>query len=120
MKISHCRLLKKTQSRLSEYFVLEATARSAATGILRIRPNSAALFYRKIREVIVHHLEQESHEIFDGAAELDERYFCGIRKGKRGRGTAGKVAVFCILKRGGKVYTKVVWGTEIETLSRYC
>ena len=90
------------------------------TGILRIRPNSAALFYRKIREVIVHHLEQESHELFDGAAELDESYFCGIRKGKRGRGAAGKVAVFGILKRGGKVYTKVVWGTETETLSRNC
>lgn len=26
MKISHCRLLKKTQSKLLEYFVLEVTA----------------------------------------------------------------------------------------------
>ena len=103
MKISHCRLLKKTQSRLLEYFVLEVTARSAAD-ILGIQSNSAALFYRKIREVIVHHLEQESHEIL----ELDESYFGGIRKGKRGRGAAGKVAVFGILKRGGKVYTRVV------------
>jgi len=55
MKISHCRLLKKTQSRLLEYFVLEVTVRSAAD-ILGIQPNSAALFYRKIREVIVYHL----------------------------------------------------------------
>jgi len=47
------------QSRLLEYFVLEVTARSAAD-ILEIQPNSAALFYRKIREVIVYHLEQES------------------------------------------------------------
>ena len=103
MKISHCRLLKKTQSRLLEYFVLEVTARSAAD-ILGIQSNSAALFYRKIREVIVYHLEQESHEIL----ELDESYFGGIRKGKRGRGAAGKVAVFGILKRGGKVYTRVI------------
>ncbi|SDX14442.1 transposase [Nitrosomonas communis] len=58
MKISHCRLLKKTQLRLLEYFVLEVTARSAAD-ILGIQPNSAALFYRKIREVIVYHLEQK-------------------------------------------------------------
>lgn len=65
MKISHCRLLKKTQLRLLEYFVLEVTARSA-TDILGIQPNSAALFYRKIREVIVYHLKQESHEIFHG------------------------------------------------------
>jgi len=88
---------------LLEYFVLEVTARSAAD-ILGIQSNSAALFYRKIREVIVYHLEQESHEIL----ELDESYFGGIRKGKRGRGAAGKVAVFGILKRGGKVYTRVV------------
>ncbi len=113
MKISYCRLLKKTQSRLSEYFVLEVTARSAAD-ILGIQTNIAALFYHKIREVIVHHLEQESHEIFDGVVELDESYFGGIRKGKRGRGAAGKVAVFGILKRGGKVCTKVVGDIQIQ------
>ena len=66
--------------------------------------------------VIAYHLEQESHEIFDGIVELDESYFGGIRKGKRGRGAAGKVAVFGILKRGGKVYTKVVGDTKSETL----
>ena len=115
MKISHCRLLKKIQLRLLEFFVLEVTARSAAD-ILGIQPNSAVLFYRKIREAIAYHLEQESHEIFDGVVELDESYFGGVRKGKPGRGAAGKVAVFGILKRGGKVYTKVVGDTKSETL----
>ena len=62
-----------------------------------------------------------SHEIFDGVVELDESYFGGVRKGKPGRGAAGKVAVFGILKRGGKVYTnkvytKVVGDTKSETL----
>ena len=33
-----------------------------------------------------------------------ESYFGGKRKGKRGRGSAGKVPVFGILKHGGKVY----------------
>ena len=98
-----------------EYFVLEVTARSAAD-LLGIQPNSAALFYRKLREVIAYYLEQEAHEIFDGAVELDESYFGGARKGKRGRGAAGKVAVFGILKRGGKVFTKVVANTKSETL----
>ena len=115
MKISHCRLLKKIQLRLLEFFVLEVTARSAAD-ILGIQPNSAALFYRKIREVTAYHLEQESHEIFDDVVELGESYFGGVRKGKPGRGAAGKVAVFGILKRGGKVYTKVVGDTKSETL----
>jgi len=47
---------------------------------------------------------------------LDESYFGGVRKGKRGRGAAGKVAVFGILKRGGKVYTKIVNDASTETL----
>lgn len=68
------------------------TARSAAD-LLGIQANSAALFYRKLREIISYHLAQKEHEIFDGAVELDESYFGGARKGKRGRGAAGKVAV---------------------------
>lgn len=84
--------------------------------MLGIQPNSAALFYRKLREVIAYYLEQKAHEIFDGAVELDEPYFGGVRKGKRGRGAAGKVAVFGILKHGGKVFTKVVSDTRTETL----
>lgn len=48
--------------------------------------------------------------------ELDESYFGGARKGKRGRGAAGKVIVFGILKRGRKVYTKVVHDTKTDTL----
>ena len=115
MKLSHCKLLRKQQLKRLEYFVLEVTARLAADW-LEIQPNSAALFYRQLREIIAYHLEQEAHEIFDGAVELDESYFGGARKGKRGRGATGKVAVFGILKRGGKVYTKVVINTKSETL----
>ncbi|OAM19514.1 hypothetical protein A7P84_04200 [Eikenella corrodens] len=55
MKITHCKLRKKVQKELLRFFVLEVTARSAAD-ILGIHPNSAALFYRKIRMVISHHL----------------------------------------------------------------
>ena len=115
MKLSHCKLLRKQQLKLLEYFVLEVTARSAA-GLLEIQPYSAALFYQQLREMIAYYLEQETHEIFDGAVELDESYFGGAHKGKRGRGATGKVAVFGILKRGGKVYTKVAIDTKSETL----
>ncbi len=83
------------------FFVLEVTVRSAAN-LLEINANSAALFYRKIREVISYHLALEADEVFDGQIELDESYFGGHRKGKRGRGAAGKVAVLGILKRQGK------------------
>ncbi|OSI29239.1 transposase, partial [Neisseria dumasiana] len=107
MKITHCKLKKSLQRKLLEYFVLEVTARSAAD-ILGIQPNTAILFYRKIRLVISHHLALEADQVFEGTIELDESYFGGKRKGKRGRGAAGKVVVFGILKRGGKVYTVVV------------
>ena len=43
--------------------------------------------------------------MFEGEIEADESYFGGTRKGKRGRGAVGKVAVFGLLKRNGKVYT---------------
>ena len=48
--------------------------------------------------------------------EADESYFGGVRKGKRGRGAAGKVAVFGLLKRGGKVYTAIIPDSKTETL----
>ncbi len=48
--------------------------------------------------------------------ELDESYFGGVRKGKRGRGAAGKVVIFGIIKRKGKVYTKIVDDARSRTL----
>ena len=76
MKITHCKLKKKVQKELLRFFVLEVTARSAAD-ILGIQPNSAILFYRKIRMVISHYLALVADEVFEGPVELDERYFGG-------------------------------------------
>ncbi|PNP95794.1 IS1595 family transposase, partial [Moraxella sp. RCAD0137] len=97
------------------FFVLEVTAHSAAD-LLQIHPNSAALFYHKIRLVIEYHLNLKAKELFDGEIELDESYFGGIRKGKRGRGAGGKTAVFGLLKRNGKVFVVVVKDTKTNTL----
>ena len=107
MKITNCKLNKRVQNKLLEFFVLQVTARSAAD-ILGIQPNSAILFYRKIRMVISHYLALAADEVFEGPVELDESYFGRHRKGRRGRGAAGKVVVFGILKRNGRVYTVVV------------
>jgi len=114
MQITNCKLSKRVQKKLLEFFVLQVTARSAAD-ILDIQPNSAILFYRKIRMVISHHLALAADEVFEGSVELDESYFCGRRKGRRGRGAAGKVVVFGILKRNGRVYI-VVDNAKSETL----
>ena len=48
--------------------------------------------------------------------EVDESYFGGKRKGKRGRGAKGKVPVFGLLKRGGRVYTLPMPNAKAKTL----
>ncbi|MCT8593987.1 IS1595 family transposase [Glaesserella parasuis] len=116
--MTHCKLKKSIQKKLLEFFMLEVTARSAAD-LLVIQPNSAILFYRKIREVISYHLALEADEVFDGQIELDESYFDGTRKGKRGRGAVGKTAVFGLLKRDGKVYTVVVPNSICDTFTDF-
>ena len=40
----------------------------------------------------------------------------GHRKGERGRGAGGKVPVFGLLKRGGKVYTKTISEAKVSRL----
>ena len=107
MKITHCKLSKKVQVKLLEFFVLEVTARLAAD-LLEIHHNSAALFYHKIHLVIEYHLNLEACELFDDEVELDESYFGSIRKGKRGCGATGKVAVFGLLKRNGRFILPVL------------
>ncbi len=46
--------------------------------------------------MIEYHLGQEACDVFDGSVELDESYFGGVRKGKRGRSAAGKIVVFML------------------------
>ena len=69
-----------------------------------------------MREIIALELEAESEAMFGGEIDVDESYFGGKRKGRRGRGAAGKIPVFGLLKRGGKVYTKIIPDASSETL----
>ena len=114
MVIKRCKLSKKIQLRLLEYFVLEVTARSAAN-VLGLQANTTALFYRKVRELIAEHAAADE-ELLGGEVEADESYFGGVRKGKRGRGAAGKVPVFGLLKRGGRVFVLPVPNAKSDTL----
>jgi transposase len=58
----------------------------------------------------------ELADLFDGEIEMDEAYFGGERKGKRGRGAAGKVPVLGILERNGRVKVEVVKDITSKTL----
>ena len=109
------RLSKHKQDRLVEHFVAGTTAR--CTGFLvGVNFKTSAYYFHRLREIIAYQLEQEDDAVFSGEIEIDESYFGGKRKGKRGRGAAGKVPVFGLLKRGGKVYTKVIPDASSATL----
>jgi len=69
---------------------------------------------RRLRKVIAEEMEKASPVA--GEIEVDESYFGGVRKGKRGRGAAGKVPDFGLLKRGGKVYTVMIPNARTATL----
>ena len=71
-----------------------------------VNKTPAAYYFHRLRELI--HQAIADATPFAGEIKVDESYFGGHRKGKRGRGAAGKVPVFGLLKRGGKVYAVVI------------
>lgn len=79
-----------------------ATARTAAR-LIGVKKSTAVYYFHRLRAIINQMSEDETP--FAGEVEVDESYFGGRR---RGRGAARKVPVFGLLKRGGKVYTKVI------------
>ena len=114
MYVKHCKLTRYQQLRLLEYFVAGTPARTAAD-LVGIHRNSAIRFFHKLRSAIA--IKQQNRAAqFCGEIEVDESYFGGHRKGKRGRGAAGKMIVFGLLKRGGKVYTVSVANVQRKTL----
>ena len=108
-----CRLSKEKQERLLEHFVSGSTARCAGE-LVGVNKTTAAYFFHRLREIIM--LATENEMPLAGEIEVDESYFGGRRKGMRGRGAAGKVPVFGLLKRGGKVYAKVIPNAKGKTL----
>ena len=96
-----------------EHFVAGTTARCAAN-LIGVNFKTAAYYFHRLREIINQATEHEAP--FSGEIEVDESYFGGTRKGKRGRGAGGKVPVFGLLKRGGRVYAKAIPDTKGKTL----
>ncbi len=113
MDLKYCRLTEKQQDRLAEFFVAGVTARTAAD-LLGVNRKTAAYFYHRLRQIIAQEVDRGSP--LAGQIEVDESYFGGHRKGKHGRGAAGKVPVFGLLKRGGRVYTVMIPNAQRATL----
>lgn len=106
------RLNNRQQSELIKFFVAGTTARAAGE-MAGVNRNTATSYFMRLRRLIASHLP--SYRL-SGEIEADESYFGGVRKGKRGRGAAGKIAVFGLLKRNGRVYTVIIPDARTETL----
>ena len=105
--IFRSRISEKKFREILKLFCLDIEAKkvSELTNISRITINK---IFDKLRILIASKCELES-PFEKGEIELDESYFGAKRvRGKRGRGAGGKIPVFGMLKRNGKVYTQVV------------
>ncbi|MDB4837335.1 IS1595 family transposase [Marinomonas sp.] len=107
-KLSWCK-----QSKLIELFVAGTTVRTAAS-LVGVNKTTESFYFQRLRQLIYN--KSEHHELLEGEVEAGESYFGGRCKGKRGRGAAGKVPVFGLLRRNGKVYTVVIPDANTEAL----
>jgi len=104
--INHGRLSSVQWLSLIKLFELELSVRKMAEQ-MNLAYNTVSRAARTICYSILAHASY-ADDLMDGEIELDESYFGGRRKGKRGRSAAGKVPVFGILERNGKALVNVV------------
>ena len=89
-----------------KYFSMDFSA-SQTADLTEVSRRSISDVYQKLRQRVYDLTKQEGK--LAGEVEVDESYFGARRvRGKRGRGAKGKVPVVGLLKREGKVYTKIV------------
>ena len=105
MPVKYSKLSDYNKKRILRCFSEDLTA-TQTSGITGINRNTVNRYYRIFRQRISEYQDNKIRG-FKGEIELDESYFGGKGKGKRGRGTA-KIPVFGILKRNGCVYTQII------------
>jgi transposase len=94
-------------------FELDTSVRDSAKQ-LGLAYNTVYHLNQILRHAII--VTDSDNGSFSGEIERDESYFGGRRKVNHGRGAAGKVPVFGILERGGKVKVEVVGDVKGDTL----
>ena len=114
--INHGRLSCVQWLSLIKLFELELSVRKMAQQ-MDLAYNTVYQAVRKIRCAILAHAPG-ANDLMAGEIELDECYFGGRRKGNRGRGATGKVPVFGILERNGKVLVtaETLIGLTVKTV----
>ena len=110
MKNKYCKSSKLSEAKFREilkFFSTDIPALKTAE-LTNLNKNTVHDIYNKLRKRLGEQ-SLEENEPFHGEIEVDESYFGAKRvRGKRGRGARGKIPVVGVLKRGGKVYTKIV------------
>jgi len=74
-------------------FELGLSAREAAKQV-EVNYKSMLRLFHTIRQAMVDYDHQSDRDPLSGEVEMDEAYFGGKRKGKRGRGAENKIPVF--------------------------
>ncbi len=106
----HSRISDRKLRDFLRVFALDLTA-AQITRMTALNRNTVNRLCRIVREKMANECERTS--LFHGTVEVDESYFGPRRvRGKRGRGAGRKTIVFGILKRNGKVYTRIVPSAE--------
>lgn len=118
--LKRCRLSKQKQSLLLSLFISGSTGRAAAR-IVGVNRNTAHLFFRKLRKVILTH----KTKIGRGVVEVDETYLSsgegGRKVAKQGRNLKGKIALVGVVDRNEhKVIIERVKSTNANTLENFC
>jgi transposase len=92
---------------------LNTIVTSKITGISR---KTVTKYFNQFRNRIFK-LVSSDQSMLEGEVEIDESYFGPKRiRGKRGRGAGGKIPVVGVLKRGGKVKTRIVKNCSKEEM----
>jgi len=112
--INKVRISYKKWLWIIKLFKLEVSARKIAQQVQLSYP-TVLKAVTIIRIALVANTK-DAKDLFNGEIELDESYFGGRRKGKRGRGAYNKVPVFGILERNGTVLVEVVKDVTAEAL----
>jgi transposase len=112
--LNEVKISSKTWLWILKLFELEVSARKISQQVGLSYP-TALKAVTMIRKSIVAHTP-EADDLLRGEIEMDESYFGGKRKGKRGRGAAHKVPVFGILERNGVVKVDVVKDVTASSL----
>ena len=81
---------------------------------LKLSYNTVHRLFTVIRERLYKFSSKD--DLLKGEVEADESYFGGRKRGKAGRGAGGKIPVFGILERNGKVKVEIVKDVRAETL----